>query len=126
VNLVDSCCWLEYLADSGIGRLVAPIIKDTRSLLVPSVCLYEVYKKLSKEKSELYAFEVVSYMRNGRVVGLDAGLSVAAANVSREHRLSMADSIIYATALQTASTLWTSDKHFQGIHGVRYLPKLAL
>jgi len=126
VNVVDSSCWLEYLEGSEIGVVVAPIVEDFVSLVVPTVCLYEVYKKLSKEKSEAYAFEVVLYMQHGKVVALDSALGVSAAQVSRQHRLSMADSIIYATALQTASTLWTSDKHFQGIHGVRYLPKLAL
>ena len=126
MNLVDSSCWIEYLTDSEIGAVVAPIIEDIASLVVPSVCLYEVYKKLANEKSEAYASEVVSYMRHGKIVVLDAVLAISAADVSRKHRLSMTDSIIYAAALQTTATLWTSDKHFQGIHGVCYLEKSAL
>ena len=124
MNLVDSSCWIEYLTGSAIGAAVADAVEDTDLLVVPSICLYEVYRKLAGEKSEAYAAEVVSYMQNGRVVALDAALGVFAAKVSREYRLSVADSIIYATAIQNAATLWTSDRHFQDIRGVRYLEKV--
>jgi len=112
--------------NSEIGVAVAPVVENNGALVVPSICLYEVYKKLAAEKSEVFAMEVISYMQSGKVIALDATLSVFAAQISRKHRLPMADSVIYATAIWSGATLWTSDRHFQDIPGVRYLLKLGL
>jgi predicted nucleic acid-binding protein len=97
MNVVDSSCWLEYLMGTDIGMKVASVIEDPDELVVPTITLYEVYKKLLAEKSEEYALKVVSYMQTGRVVELSAELSLSAAEVGRKHKLAMADSIIYAT-----------------------------
>jgi len=125
MNVVDSSCWIEYLMNSDIGAAVAPAIEDSGSLIVPSICLYEVYKKLAAEKSEAFAMEVISYMKSGKIIVLDETLSVFAAQVSRKHKLPAVDSIIYATTTQNAAILWTCDKHFQDIPGIRYFPKSA-
>jgi predicted nucleic acid-binding protein len=125
MNVVDSSCWIEYLMDSPIGKNVASVIETPGELVVPTITLYEVYKKLVNEKDEEYALDVVQYMQTGRVIVLDANLSVFAAKTSKTHGLSMADSIIYAAALRYGAELWTSDKHFKDIPGVHYLSKTA-
>ncbi|MDR0402631.1 MAG: type II toxin-antitoxin system VapC family toxin, partial [Treponema sp.] len=79
MNIVDSSCWIEYLMNSETGSIVAPIIENPAELIVPTITLYEVYKKLLAEKDEEYALDVVSYMQSGTVIGLDAALSVSAA-----------------------------------------------
>lgn len=122
MNIVDSSCWIEYLMDSEIGTTVAPVIENPAELIVPTITLYEVYKKLLTEKDKKYALDVVSYMQTGRVIGLDADLSLSAATISRTHKLPMADSIIYATALHHSAALFSCDKHFKDIPGVRYFP----
>jgi len=123
MNVVDSSCWLEYLMDTEIGASVAQVIEKPDELLVPTITLYEVYKKLLTEKNEQYASEVVSYMQKGTVIELDAALSLAAANISREHKLPMADSIIYATSRRYSSVLFSCDQHFKDVPYVRYFPK---
>lgn len=40
-----------------------------------------------------------------------------------ELQLPMADSMILAAARAHGATLWTQDQDFEGIEGVRYLPK---
>jgi predicted nucleic acid-binding protein len=125
MNIVDSSCWIEYLMDSEIGVHVAPIIENSSALIVPVITLYEVYKKLLVEKDEEYALDVVSYMQTGTVIALDAGLSLSAAAISRTHRMPMADSIIYATALHCPAELYSCDKHFKDIPGIHYFPKIS-
>jgi len=124
MNIVDSSCWLEYLMDTATGKAVASIIENPDELIVPTIILYEVYKKLLAEKGEEYSLNVISYMQEGTVIELNAGLSLSAAQISRKHKLPMADSIIYATSLQYSAVLFTCDKHFKDIQDIRYLPKI--
>jgi len=121
--VVDSSCWIEYLMGSAIGTAVSPIVEAPASLVVPAITLFEVYKKLAREKEESYAASVIQYMRTGNVIGLDADLSVFAAILSQQHNLPMADSIIYATSIRHDAVLWTCDRHFEAVPGIEYLPK---
>jgi len=123
MNVVDSSCWLEYLMWTEIGAAVAPVIENPGELLVPTITLYEVYKKLLAEKDEEYALNVISYMQSGTIVELNAGLSLSAAQLSRKHKLPMADSIIYAASLHYSAVLLSCDKHFKDIPGIRFFPK---
>jgi predicted nucleic acid-binding protein len=109
--------------DTDIGAHVALIIEKPEELLVPTITLYEVYKKLLAEKDEEYALDVISYMQTGTVISLDAGLSLSAATISRIYKMAMADSIIYATALHYSAVLYSSDKHFKDIPGIHYFQK---
>ena len=92
-------------------------------LIVPTITLYEVYKILLLENDREFALTVVDYMQTGTVIGLDAALSLSAVQAGRQYKLAMADSIICATALNYAATLWTCDKHFKDIPGIKYFPK---
>ena len=123
MNIIDSSCWIEYLMDSEIGANIAPVIETTNELLIPTIIMYEVYKKLSLEKDEAYAQSVISYMQTGTVIDLNAGLSIDAADVSKKYKLAMADSIIYATALHYSAVIYSCDKHFKDFSNVRYFPK---
>jgi len=123
MNIVDSSCWFEYLVGTELDTDIVMAIENPGELVVPTITLYEVYKKLLMEKDEEYALDVVSYMQSGVVVELNAGLSLSAAQISRKHKLPMADSIIYATSLRYSALLFSCDKHFKDISGVRYFPK---
>ena len=123
MNIVDSSCWIEYLMDTEIGMKVAQAIENPNELIVPTITLYEVFKKLLAEKDEEYALNVVSYMQTGMVIDLDSNLSLSAAQISRRYKLAMADSIIYATSLHYSALLFSCDKHFKDFTDVRYFPK---
>jgi toxin FitB len=123
MNVVDSSCWLEYFAGSQVGNSVADAIEDIPSLIVPSISLYEVFKKLLIETSEDQALLAVAHMKQGRVVELDADLAIYSAKIGKENRLAMADSIILATAMKFDCTLWTQDRHFKELRRVRYFEK---
>ena len=119
MNLVDSSAWLEYLADTKRGDLFAAPIEDVKKLIVPTISIYEVYKKVLREAGENAAAQVYGLMSLGQIVELDSSLALEAA----QYPLPLADSIIYATALRYQATLWTQDSHFEHIKGVRYFPK---
>jgi len=123
MNILDSSCWLEYLMNTDIGANIAIVIENPKELIVPTITLYEVYKKLLAEKNKEYAQDVISYMQTGTVVELNAGLSLYAADISRKYKLAMADSIIYATSLHYSALIFTCDKHFKDLPNVRYFPK---
>jgi len=106
-----------------IGADVAPVIENPDELVVPTIILYEVYKKLLAEKSEEYALNVASYMQRGIMVELSTGLSLSAAQISRKHKLPMADSVIYATSLHYSAVIFSCDKHFKDIPDIRYFSK---
>ena len=120
MNVVDSSAWIEYLAEGSSAQFFASAIEQPAKLVVPTVVLYEVFKKVHQERGESAALTVAALLQQGRVVDLTAPLALAAANVSAVTKLPMADSIIYATARAFAATLWTQDADFKDLPGVRY------
>jgi len=123
MNVVDSSAWLEYFGKGPNAAVFAPVIRDTKSLVVPVITLYEVFKRIRLQVGEDAAFEGVGYMLHGKVIELDMMLSLSAALLSRQHKLPMADSIILATAYAYDAEVWTQDADFDGIEGVRYFAK---
>jgi predicted nucleic acid-binding protein len=116
MNLVDSCGWLEYLADGPNAGFFARPLRDTGKLVVPTICLLEVFKRTLQQRGEEAALEVAGLMQQGTVVDLDA------ADLSLEKKLSLANAVILATARAREATVWTQDAHFEHLAGVRYRP----
>ena len=123
MNVVDSSGWLEYLANETNADFFAPIIEDTSNLIVPSISLTEVFKVVYRQRGENEALQVCALMQQGRIISLDETLSLAAAKLGVELKLPLADSIILATARNFNAILWTQDDDFEGIEGVKYIPK---
>lgn len=123
MNVVDSSAWLEYFAGGpNADRFAAPIVA-LRDLLVPSLAIYEVFRRVRQQRGDGDALQAVAVMEQGRVVDFDRSLALAAARISAEHDLPLADSVMLATARQFQATLWTQDADFEHIEGVRYFPK---
>ena len=120
MNIVDSSGWLEYFAEGGNAEFFAPAIEDTKNLLVPVICMYEVFKKLLQQSGLNEAQIHVSDMKQGKIVEIDESLALSAAKLSAELKLPMADSLILATARANNATLWTQDEHFKDLDGVKY------
>ena len=125
MNLVDSSAWLAYFANESSAEFFAKAIEDEDLLVVPSVCVYEVFKVVLRERGEDDAFSVAAAMQRGVVVDLDADLAMEAASVGIEEKLAFADSVIFAIARKHHATLWTQDAHLAGKPGVRYRPKVS-
>ena len=123
MNVVDSSAWLAYFADEPNAQHFASAIEAPDTLIVPSITLLEVFKKVAQQRGEGVALQYVAVMQQGRVVALDAALALLAATLGARHKLPLADSIIYATAQQGGALVWTQDADFEGLDGVRYFGK---
>ena len=124
MNVVDSSAWLEYFGDGSNAGDFADAIEDPAQLAVPTLTLFEVFKRSHQLKGEATALEALAIMLQGRIVELSANLAVEAAKLSLETGLAMADSIILATARAEDAVLWTQDAHFEGLDKVEYRKKV--
>jgi len=124
MNVVDLSGWLEYFANGPNADFFAPAIEDASNLIVPSISIFEVFKRVLQQRSESEALRAVALMQQGREVNLDASIALLAARVSVDHKLPLADSIILATALANNAVLWTQDADFDGLPGVQYKEKV--
>ena len=124
MNIVDSSCWLEYLAGSKVGEEVAPIIENVEKLIVPSITIYEVFKEILLELDEDRALFAAAHMKQGNVIELDSDMAIYAAKIGKEYGLAMADRVIYATTKKYDAKLWTQDKHFKNLENVKYYEKI--
>jgi predicted nucleic acid-binding protein len=123
MNVVDSSAWLEYFANGPNARFFAPAIEDTNELIVPTLALYEVFKRVLQQTDESKALQAVATMQQGTVVDLIPPIALSAARISLDNGLPMADSVMLATTRAYDATLWTQDEDFKGIDGVRYRKK---
>ena len=123
MNVVDSSGWLEYLARGKNSSFFAPVIKATETLVVPTVCMYEVFKRLLTQRGEEAALQAIGIMSLGITADLTREIAVNAAYISSEFKIAMADSIILAITRSNNATLWTQDTDFEGIDGVQYIVK---
>jgi len=123
MNMVDSSGWLEYFADGPNATAFAKPIEATRSLVVPTLSLFEVFKRIAQQRSEDEALRAIAVMEQGKVVDLDRATALEAARLSIQHGIAMADSVMLATAYRHRATLWTQDSDFDGLAGARYFAK---
>ena len=123
MNVVDSSGWLEYFADGENAAFFAEPIVETDDLIVPSLTLFEVFKRVLQQRDDADALRAVAAMRQGAVVNVTPHLAISAARMSHELGLPLADSIILATARAHDATLWTQDADFENVEDVRYVAK---
>ncbi len=123
MNVVDSSGWLEYFANGPNAARFLPPLKEIDALVVPVVCIYEVFKVVLRERGENAAIQAAMAMQKGPVTPMTSSLAMAAAKISLDLSLPMADSLIVATARLHDATIWTQDAHFKGIPGTKYFPK---
>jgi predicted nucleic acid-binding protein len=125
MNVVDSSAWLEYFANGPNASFFAMAIEKTDELLVPTLSLCEVFKRVLLQRDEAHALQAVAIMQQSTVVDLDGSIALDAARLSVTSKLPMADSIILATARAYGATVWTQDADFKDVPGVQYRRRKA-
>ena len=123
MNIVDSSGWIEYFVEGPNAEVFAPFIEDVKNLVVPSITIYEVFKKLLAESGENTALQAAAQMQLGKVIALDEPLALDAAKIGYDLKLPLADSVILATARICRATLYTQDEHFRDIPDVKFVHK---
>ena len=125
LNVVDSSAWLEYFAGGTGADHFAAAIEAVDRLVVPSICVVEVFKVVLRQRNESDALQAVALMQQGSVIDLDASLALSAGKIGVERKLPLADSIVYATAQLVGGVVWTQDADFEDLPDVQYFPKPA-
>ncbi len=123
MNVVDSSAWLEYFADGPNAQFFAAAIERVSRLVVPSIVLLEVFKRVLQQRNEGDAFQAIALMHQGEVVDLDAALALSAGRLGLELKLPLADSVVLATARHHNAVVWTQDADFKRLDRVRYRPR---
>ena len=123
MNLVDSSAWLEYFADGPNAGFFATAIEKINELIVPTIVIFEVFKRVLQQRTARAALETIAILRQGRLVELTGNLAIAAASISHRQKLPMADSIIIATARAENAVIWTQDADFEGLLSVKFRAK---
>ena len=121
MNLVDSSGWLEYFIDGPRAQFYIAALMNPQKFLVPTICVYEVFKRVLQQKGEDDAVQAAALMQAGQSIPLDMALSIKAAKISHEFKLPMADSIILAAARQHKAVIWTQDSHFKNFSDVKFI-----
>jgi len=119
--IIDSSGWIEYFTDGPLSAEYAKYLKDFTKIVTPTIILYEVYKKVRKERTEEDALLAVSLISRTSIIPLRESTSLLAADLSLKHSLPMADAIVYATALEENCKVITSDIHFKGLDNVTFI-----
>jgi len=121
--LVDTCGWIEWLAEGALADSFAPYMKDPAELLVPTTVQYELYKWVKRESDETTALDTIALAENSLIVPLSTEIALMAADFSLSHKLAFTDAVIYACAKKYQTELVTADDHFEGLPGVTYFSK---
>jgi len=123
MKIVDTSLWIEFFAGTELDESILNAIKQKDELYVPVICLYEVRKKFINDNDFAKADLAVEIMKIGKIIDVDSEVAVLASNVSKQFKLPMADSIIYATAKIYNAEIYTQDKHFENLENVHYFVK---
>ena len=123
MKVIDSSGWLEFFTDGPLAEEYADHLKDLAQIVTPMIVLYEVYKRIKRERGEEEALTAVAQLRKTQIVALTDTIALRAADLSLEYKLAMADAMVYATGLLRDMVVVSSDDDFKDLPGVIYLPK---
>jgi predicted nucleic acid-binding protein len=123
MRLVDTSAWIEWLVRSDLGRNIETKLPDRDNWVVPTIIQYELVKWLLRERDETVADAVLAFSMKCLVVPLTTEIAVEAIHSSRQHKLAMADAIVFTTASVIGADVLTCDKHFHGLPNVVYYEK---
>jgi predicted nucleic acid-binding protein len=123
MNIIDTSLWIEFFAGTPLDESIVNAIGNSDEMYVPSICLYEVRKKFLNDNDLDTAVAAIDIMKNSVVINLDSEIALLASDMSKKHKLPMADSIIYATAELYNAEIYTQDKHFENLDRVHYFSK---
>ncbi len=124
MNIVDSMGWIEYFANGDLAEVYEQYLLDPSQIVTPAIVLYEVYKKVKRERGEENALTAAAQLMKTEIVPLDSNLALLAADCSIVNSMPMADAIIYTTALHKGCTVVTSDEHFKSLDSVIFIPRI--
>ena len=123
MKILDSSCWIEIFSKGPLYTKFEEFLSNPYDLIVPTITLTEVFKKLLIDRTEKEALYIIAQMEQCKIADLTQDLALEASKYGNRFKLPLADSIIYATAMKHNATLYTLDKHFENLPNVKYFQK---
>ncbi|CAE6773384.1 type II toxin-antitoxin system VapC family toxin [Nitrospira defluvii] len=119
--LLDSSGWIEFFTGGPLADRYAAYFSSRYEIITPTIVLYEVYKKIKRERGEETAILFCGRLHATKVVQLTESIAYLAADISLRHGLAMADAIVYATALDQNADVVTGEANLKDLPGVLYV-----
>ena len=120
-RLLDSSAWLSYFyADN---KEIKSIIESNSILLTSSISIFEIKKKLMKDKIEISKVErtIEFIKKRSLIINIDFLIADAAVNFAIKNNLATIDALIYSAAKKNNSILITLDNDFRNLNDVMIL-----
>jgi predicted nucleic acid-binding protein len=118
---MDSSGWIEFFVGGPLADRYAAYLTPSTKVVTPTIVLYEVYKKIKRERGEEMALRIAGRLSATEVIPLTDSLALNAADLSLRHGLAMADAIVYATSREQEAQLITGDVDLKDLPGVVYV-----
>lgn len=119
--LLDSSGWIEFFTDGPRADRYAVYLTARYRLMTPTIVLYEVYKKIKRERGEEVALQLAGRLHTTHLIPLTESIALLAADLSLQYGLAMADAIVYATGRDQEAEVVTGDADLKGLPGVVYI-----
>lgn len=115
--ILDSSALLQVLLNQSLSKKCKAAI-DWKTARIPTLCIYEVYKKLRTKLTEDECLDAMSPLHSIPKLELTETVALTAADLAIEFNLGMADAIVLAHARIKKSVVLTLDNDFLNIPGV--------
>jgi predicted nucleic acid-binding protein len=122
--VVDTSAWIEWLIASKTAASFETAFPERDACIVPTIVQLELAKWLTRELGEEKSDQVIAYTQKCHVIAMDTSIALLAAELCPRYKLATADSIVYATCLNSAANLLTCDAHFKDLPNVKYFGKV--
>ena len=95
-------------------------MRKAKERYISSIVIHEVYQlTLRKEGRETAILRTTLLEQDFRVVNVDAEIAKLSAEIRLNHEMSMADSIIAATAISLKAICISDDLHFKAVSEIK-------
>lgn len=125
MNVVDSSGWIEHFQHSTRAAFFTSALSNMADLVVPSLAIYEVHRRLSPWLPPALMKNCIEVMQAATVIDLTAARAIAASEAAQHHKLAMADAVMYSIAREFKATFWTQDVDYQDLPGVQYQARVS-
>ena len=109
-----------YSSDAFKTKKLREKITLTKERCISSIVLHEIYQlTLKKEARETARLRTMVLEQDYKVIDVDAKVAKSSAELRLKYNMSMADSLIAATALFLKAPLVSDDAHFKAIKEIK-------
>jgi predicted nucleic acid-binding protein len=115
---------VEITHDGPNAKKFSKALATGKPVVVSTITLYEIAKYTTRVAGQSATDEILAFLHLHSITPLSAEIATLAATLGPQHKLAMADALIYATARHHNATLWTQDDDFENLPHVRYFPKI--